>query len=397
MKKLYIGFILLFGLLAFVPQVALGDVKIPDNMRPPYGTREHTNKRLKYILEEKDIFMCLYKKKLKLSQTYNGHNLQLLSYDTNKKLGRTTGIVYYRIYDDLVTIHRVRSIAYGDCQEIITYKDKDNEYKYYDLSNVPAGSYLRFIPETKEMEVWLPRDNSDSKFIENKIEKINKIMKEKQGLFKGDNFGLIESELNKLEAILIQELPVKFSSKMSINQIMEHFIDPKKETNANDIPYDELKYSVKIPEQEKEEQKTEQQQEQRPELKYSEYVDENSELNSQNQLDYNDDTIPDFVIRGMLIALLLTLVIEGLLAAPFGWKFVGLVSLANIITNPALNGIIWHYQITETSTILWLEAAVVLIEWGIFSVFIRKNYGKLLLFAFVANLVSYLTGVFFPL
>ena len=111
----------------------------------------------------------------------------------------------------------------------------------------------------------------------------------------------------------------------------------------------------------------------------------------------NYDGIPDFVIRGMLIALLLTLVIEGLLAAPFGWKFVGLVSLANIVTNPALNGIIWHYQITNTATILWLEATVVLIEWGIFSVFIRKNYGKLLLFAFVANLVSYLSGVFFPL
>ena len=111
----------------------------------------------------------------------------------------------------------------------------------------------------------------------------------------------------------------------------------------------------------------------------------------------NYEGIPDFVIRGMLIALLLTLAIEGLLAAPFGWKFVGLVSLANIITNPALNGIIWHYQIADTATILWLEAAVVLIEWGIFSVFIRKNYGKLLLFAFVANLVSYLSGVFFPL
>lgn len=109
------------------------------------------------------------------------------------------------------------------------------------------------------------------------------------------------------------------------------------------------------------------------------------------------DSIPDFAVRGMLIALLLTLVIEGILAIPFGWKFVGLVSLANIITNPALNGIIWHYQITSTQTILLLEAAVVLIEWGIFSAFIRKNYAKLLLFAFVANLVSYLTGVFLPL
>ena len=128
--------------------------------------------------------------------------------------------------------------------------------------------------------------------------------------------------------------------------------------------------------------------------KYLEEIDY-PDIYSQDQLDY--DGIPDFVIRGMLIALLLTLVIEGLLAAPFGWKFVGLVSLANIITNPALNGIIWHYQITSTQTILLLEAAVVLIEWGIFSVFIRKNYGKLLLFAFIANLVSYLTGVFFPL
>ena len=111
----------------------------------------------------------------------------------------------------------------------------------------------------------------------------------------------------------------------------------------------------------------------------------------------NCETMRDFVTLGMLYALLLTIVIEGIIAAPFGWKFVGLVTLANIITNPAINAFVWHYRITNIPIILLLEAAVVLVEWGIFSAFIRKNYGKLLLFSLVANAVSYLSGFFLPI
>ena len=130
-------------------------------------------------------------------------------------------------------------------------------------------------------------------------------------------------------------------------------------------------------------------------LKDRVYPSYNKDLNYTPTTDIHsqDDSIPGFVIRGMLIALLLTIIIEGLLALPFGWKFAGLVTLANIITNPALNGIIWHYQITSMQTILLLEAAVVLVEWGIFSVFIRQKYLKLFLFALVANAVSYLSGL----
>ncbi len=125
------------------------------------------------------------------------------------------------------------------------------------------------------------------------------------------------------------------------------------------------------------------------------YQSYNKDLNytPTTDIQFQDDSIPDFAVRGMLIALLLTIIIEGIIALPFGWKFVGLVTLANIITNPALNGIIWHYQITNTQTILLLEAAVVLAEWGIFSVFIRQKYLKLFLFALVANAVSYLSGL----
>ena len=111
----------------------------------------------------------------------------------------------------------------------------------------------------------------------------------------------------------------------------------------------------------------------------------------------NYETMRDFAMLGMLYALLLTIIIEGIIAAPFGWKFVGLVTLANIITNPAINAVVLHYHITNIPIILLLETAVVLIEWGIFSVFIRKNYGKLLLFSLVANAVSYLSGYFFPI
>lgn len=295
MKKLYIGFILLFGFLAFVPQIALGDrIVLP---------RISETEAREIQKEQTKELECLKKKKSKINEEYTGPNLVSQAVP-NYKRGERALVLYKErnisgktIYigspstTNQYYIENVRGVGIGgvaisivsDCKEYVMNSD----YEGFDVTYVPPGSYLKYIPRTEEVQVFSPSEAEEQ---------------------------------------------LKISHEKEVSRVSP-----------------------------------------------------------------NSNFIPDFVIRGMLIALLLTLVIEGLLAAPFGWKFVGLVSLANIITNPALNGIIWHYQITETATILWLEAAVVLIEWGIFSVFIRKNYGKLLLFAFVANLVSYLSGVFFPL
>ncbi|MBO4707817.1 MAG: hypothetical protein J5594_04610 [Elusimicrobiaceae bacterium] len=334
MKKLYIGFILLFGFLAFAPQVALGDSLPMLSLEKINQMREQQEKELNCF--NKNKLFTGYGHNLKLEEikgfqesryaTIIGSGKQALtgSPHTNNKYflyregrwPRNILITQYKEGEWEYNIIETPSVVVN-CKEYIFVKYKSYKeiskgpHKIHigetplgiNVSSVQPGSLLKYIPEREEVQVLSPLSEND-------------IIKDEWG-------------------------HVGFTTKEA-----------------------------------------------------AEILDENTE-DFQDQLEY--DTIPDFVIRGMLIALLLTLVIEGILAIPFGWKFVGLVSLANIITNPALNGIIWHYQITETSTILLLEAAVVLIEWGIFSVFIRKNYGKLLLFAFIANLVSYLTGVFFPL
>ena len=71
MKKLYIGFILLFGFLTFVPQIALGDMITPE--REKY---EEQKRQRREILQEKAL-ACLSEKKAKISGKYEGQNLKL--------------------------------------------------------------------------------------------------------------------------------------------------------------------------------------------------------------------------------------------------------------------------------------------------------------------------------
>lgn len=364
MKNFYMP-LLLLGFLAFAPQVAMGDSLSILSL----------SEIKKIEKEQAEELKCFYKKKQKFNNEYFGFNLKLEEIKGFKESELVDVDIEYRNdysksqRDEWERRRKNRDIVIGSPYTDNRYYLYTGKSPYDNILDTPSvvvncEEYV-FITYKSYKEIW-----------------------------PGRSIGVTPLGVNVIDVqpgSFLKYIPgteeVKVLPPLSENDFVRHYNSRKWPTYIGFITEEKLaELETKVENIQKE---------QRPELKYSEYVDEDSEINPKDQLDY--DGIPDFVIRGMLIALLLTLVIEGLLAAPFGWKFVGLVSLANIITNPALNGIIWHYQITETSTILLLEAAVVLIEWGIFSVFIRKNYGKLLLFAFVANLVSYLTGVFFPL
>ena len=99
-----------------------------------------------------------------------------------------------------------------------------------------------------------------------------------------------------------------------------------------------------------------------------------------------------------LVPLLLTLVIEITVATLFcrEKKFLLLVVVANILTNPLANflvktfPIIWYYPLG----VPLLEVAIVLVEFGFYSAFYRKRYAFLFLFSLCSNACSYLTGVF---
>ncbi len=357
MKKLYISLILLLGFLAFVPQIVLGD------SLPMLSLN-----RIKQIEKEQaEELKCFHKKKQKLNKKYFGFKLKLEEIKGFKESELADVDIEYR--NDYSKSQREEWERRENKEVIIGSPCTDNRYYLY--TGRQLGDNILDTPSVVvncEEYVFIAYEREEEIVPGHYI--------------KETPLGVNVKDVQP--GSLLKYIPgteeVKVLPPLSENDFVRRYDRPDSYKWPTYIGFITEEKLAELDER-FEEIKTE-------------VLDEKNEY-SQDQLDY--DGIPDFVIRGMLIALLLTLVIEGLLAIPFGWKFVGLVSLANIITNPALNGIIWHYQITSTQTILLLEAAVVLIEWGIFSAFIRKNYAKLLLFAFIANLVSYLTGVFLPL
>ncbi|MCL2144322.1 MAG: hypothetical protein FWH43_02335 [Endomicrobia bacterium] len=99
-----------------------------------------------------------------------------------------------------------------------------------------------------------------------------------------------------------------------------------------------------------------------------------------------------------LLTLTLTIIIETSVALILtrDKKFILLVIIAQIITNPALNFLIQTYPelYFNPVAILLLEIAVVIIEWLFYLAFYGKKPLKLFLFSLLANAGSYFFGVF---
>jgi hypothetical protein len=101
-----------------------------------------------------------------------------------------------------------------------------------------------------------------------------------------------------------------------------------------------------------------------------------------------------------LLALLLTLVIEGGVAWLFGFRKGPsqlVVALINVITNPALNILLLVLAWLGMNVTLWLvlplEILVVLAEWGLLVYAFGSSKGKLFILSLVANAASFLAGV----
>lgn len=102
-----------------------------------------------------------------------------------------------------------------------------------------------------------------------------------------------------------------------------------------------------------------------------------------------------------LIALLLTIVIEVIIAIFFGYRKkseIAAIIFINLITNPLINYLLiingYLKIITiSTATILFLEMIVVLLEWLLLIFTLRQNSKKLFILSLVMNLCSYIAGV----
>ena len=396
MKKLYLTLILLFGFLAFVPQAVKADL-LPRrspyyNVSIPVAETEADR-----VVNQARLLQCLYEKKLKVPQKYTGTALKKQVIAGKLRPSIFSGFKYFGYGhgygypgEHPTKINGYAAYDGANCFEFFEHTSASSpDTQYYDVTDIPPGSYLKYVRATDEYEVFSPKENSYKQFIWNKMKNLEKKVQDvKDSAFSGDE----KEKADKLKELQIEirkefklvEIPLSTPQ----DEFMRFFLRPDEDITEAAVNFGET--GEKQP-QEKTENAINTNTDE--ELKYS--IPKSEAEKKVREENY--ETMYDFAMLGMFYALILTIIIEGIVALPFGWKFVGLVTLANIITNPAINAFVWHYHITSTPIILLLEVAVVLVEWGIFSVFVRKNYGKLLLFSLIANAVSYLSGFLFPI
>ncbi len=101
-----------------------------------------------------------------------------------------------------------------------------------------------------------------------------------------------------------------------------------------------------------------------------------------------------------LLALLLTVAIEGAVAWFFGFRTARLqlaVAMINCLTNPALNLLLvllsWSGVEVKLPLVTFLELPVILVEWGLMVYVIGGPNRRLFTLSFVANTTSFLAGV----
>ncbi|HBM80820.1 MAG TPA: hypothetical protein DD426_08285 [Clostridiaceae bacterium] len=107
------------------------------------------------------------------------------------------------------------------------------------------------------------------------------------------------------------------------------------------------------------------------------------------------------LINNFLLALLLTIMIESIVAFFLGYRdkrlYITLI-LANIITNPALNyilALIYYmgmYRLYKPAEI-FLEIAAVIIEWRLFVYALDRNSKSMLKLSLAINVSSFLAGL----
>ena len=176
MKNFFIPLILLFGFTVYFPQFAQGGIIEPGAR--PLSEAEQDKANAEGI-------SCLSKKKKQLSKDYTGPNLQFIEVpqehfvdtvisvktDADGKTVLTpvdqafarclftfTQNVYYIDASSIGMENMIVNPGKAcGCREYLELFNKGiKEYYGYDVTDVPPESYLKYIPETKEMQVLPP-------------------------------------------------------------------------------------------------------------------------------------------------------------------------------------------------------------------------------------------------
>jgi hypothetical protein len=106
-------------------------------------------------------------------------------------------------------------------------------------------------------------------------------------------------------------------------------------------------------------------------------------------------------VNNLIVALVLTVVLEVLIAILFNYRKkseISIIVLINIITNPLLNYLLavnnyFNWLSINIFILILLEIIVVMVEWLFLRYAIRKNSKKLFLLSVVMNATSFIVGL----
>ena len=333
MKKIYLFPVLLIAFI-LLPQFSFADIVVAPN------------EGLDYNSVNRSSASCLRHKKQKL-KPYQGPNLKL-------KRGRlfrekvSSGQNYY-LSSESQTPTLEESIL-GDCKDYIVFGTiGEGESKislYYDVTEVPPNSFLKYVSDTQELQVFPPRTAPEEE---------SEDEEEEEEIQEGTTVDVSE------DIRIAREMPVEVEE----NKETPAEVTPEPKPADNDI--------AKAPLQEQ-------------------------ELNKDIEEPAEHQKRPHKNIFFMLaFAFFLAVFIEGIVTLLFfglDWKLLGVVAGANLLTNPILNLIIFRYNITSNGAILAIDFFLMFIEYGVLALYMRKNYVKLAVFVVLANAASYFVGTY---
>ena len=391
MKKSYIIFTSLFVLMMFAPNFIRANIawKYESN-RSEYKSRKEGHKYWKKSIEDT---LCLLEKKSNLKE-YKGPNLKFgpicrnsysyvydsipvtfprLEYLTdvlleNKDLrdmipgykedrhfsgyisAGATSHMHVTKHKTLPKKHIVRSVICG-CNDYIYIHFGQGTTEYgYDVTDVPIGSYLKFIPETKELQVISPKDGAYEEIIKNQ--------KELSDLaYYNSYFGNLHG--NQPEVVLLKK------------ETYKDFVENAQSKVQNEELKSELKkYAAKL---------------KREILK--------------NRIKEIFASIQDWfrhnrLVPTLIYLLIITFILKGILSFPFGKKFGYLVCGITLITNPLSNLLLFSSLLRESYAPMHMKfilvvSLVIIVEWLVYLIIIRKKCLKLFLFALLSNVLVY--------
>lgn len=335
MKKIYLFLVLIIAFI-LLPQFSFADIVVAPN------------EGLDYNSVNRSSLSCLRRKKQKI-KNYQGSNLKL----KRGKLFREkvySGQSYY-LSSESQTPTLEESIL-GDCKDYIVFGTiGEGESKislYYDVTEVPPNSFLKYVSDTQELQVFPPREAPEEEPEEEEEEEIQE----------GTTVDVSE------DIRIAREMPIEVKTKKATPAEVTPEPEPESVPEVNFVkPSVQEQLAAQEPEESSEPQKK-----------------------------------PHKNILFMLsFAFFLAAFIEGIITLLFfglDWKLLGVVAGVNLLTNPILNLIIFRFNITSNGAVLVLDLFVMLIEFGILALYMRKNYIKLAIFVVLANAASYFVGTY---